>query len=140
MVKHKNGKRVKGSEEREVEGLLSQGKGVPAVVRETGISRSKVYDLRKLFLAKAAERAEKSPGNPIQEQAWAMCRLGDHDWMTSVMGMQRYKDQAFSEKVILEPTDAEGMVTVRHIKTCYRCHHQEQWSTRDSETMLQILG
>lgn len=56
VAKHKRGKWVKASQEREVFDLLDKGKGVPAIVRETGISGSKVYELRKQHdLAKLAE-------------------------------------------------------------------------------------
>ena len=27
---------------------------------------------------------EKAPANPIQEEAWGMCRQGDHGWKTEV--------------------------------------------------------
>jgi hypothetical protein len=46
MPIHKRGKRVTNAEVKEVEDLLGRGKTVTAIVRETGVSRSKVYQLR----------------------------------------------------------------------------------------------
>ena len=46
MPIHKRGKRVTNTEVKEVEDLLGRGKTVTAIVRETGVSRSKVYQLR----------------------------------------------------------------------------------------------
>ena len=86
-----------------------------------------------------AEDREKltDPATPLQQEAWEMCSQGNHEWMTSVAGMQRYRDQAFSAQVIREATDAEGMVTARHIKTCYFCKHKEEWTRLTSVVMFE---
>jgi len=56
VAKHKRGKWVKPNEVREVFDLLDRGKAVAAITRETGISRGKVYELRKQHdLAKLVE-------------------------------------------------------------------------------------
>ena len=59
--------------------------------------------------------------------------------MTSLDGMARYKDQWYSEKVIVEPADKEGFVMLRHIKTCWGCGHPEEWSVTDSLIAFSIL-
>ncbi|HIN06844.1 MAG TPA: hypothetical protein EYM65_11535, partial [Dehalococcoidia bacterium] len=45
MPIHKRGKRVTDTEVKEVKDLLGRKKTVTAVARETGVSRSKVYQL-----------------------------------------------------------------------------------------------
>ena len=113
MAKHKKGKRVTLTEEIEVFDLLNQGRKVPAIARKTGISESKLYTLIK----RGPPIATKHPTNPLQKEVWDMCRDGNHDWMASVKGIQRYKDQAFSQQVVYEATDEEGVVLVREIST-----------------------
>ena len=54
LHKHKRGKRVTDAEVKEVLALLDRGKSKSAVARETGISRSKVYQLWNEKLAKDA--------------------------------------------------------------------------------------
>ena len=55
MPIHKRGKRVTNAEVKEVEDLLGRGKTVTAIVRETGVSRSKVYQLWNEKLARDAD-------------------------------------------------------------------------------------
>jgi hypothetical protein len=63
VPKHKKRRWIKPNEEREVFDLLASKKEVPTIVRETGIGRSKVYELRNKFLRVA------EPLDPIQQQA-----------------------------------------------------------------------
>ena len=55
MRKHKKGKRVTDTEVKEVKDLLDGRKTVTAVARETGVSRSKVYQLWSEKLARDAD-------------------------------------------------------------------------------------
>ena len=74
MAKHKKHKWVTGSEEKEVFDLLDRGKGVPAIVRETGISRSKVYQLKKEQDSSHLKYDEPPVG--VQKR----CAAGKHDY------------------------------------------------------------
>ena len=84
MPKHRRFKRVKPSEEREVFDLLERGKTVPAIVRETGISRSKVYQLKSkakgLALKYTSQALKDADLMEILERVRYRCASGEHDY------------------------------------------------------------
>ena len=137
---HKIGKRITKSEATEVLALLDRRKSKSAVARETGISRSKVYELRKDKQAQDAMHSVMKPASPLQEEAWALCRVGSHQWMTAVNGLRRYKDQAFSEKVSRGAPAPNGMVKVFHVKSCFRCGHEEKWDVKVPAVEVDLYG
>jgi hypothetical protein len=94
MPEHKPRTKVSAREKQNVLAMLDRGKGVHTIVRETGISRSKVYAIKKEYTA-----VSKYPRTPLQEEAWGRCQQGDHTWMTGP-DQDRFADHAFEIKVI----------------------------------------
>ena len=109
---------------------------------------------RSLEIAKAeldAERQRPSAKDqltPLQREVYDRCQLrsvdfpeGDHGWMSSGNEVMRYQDHAFSEEIVAELTDQEGIVTLRHIKTCSICwKYTTEWSVTGPEIGFSIVG
>ena len=78
LQKHKRGKRVTDAEVKEVLALLDRGKSKSAVARETGVSRSKVYQLWSEKLARDADeqaiqqREEEDRKKPCLQHVFIM--------------------------------------------------------------------
>ncbi len=142
MAKHKMGKRVTPDEEAWVARLLEAKKSVVTIVRKTGISRSRIYELRN-----NPPPPKRLPTTPLQHEAYDRCQFrseeypqGDHTWMSPGIEAQRYEDQAFCKEVFYEDADPESMPTVRHILTCYFCRYREEWSTEGVPIVERAFG
>ena len=83
MAKHKKRKHVSASEERDVFDLFKARKGVPAIVRRTGISKSKIYERRSKWGRNTAADREQAAQkarelNELKKQtAETVARLDD---------------------------------------------------------------
>lgn len=58
MQRHRRGHRIRSREFEEVRDLLRQGKTVAAIARQTGISRSKVYEIRRDYVPRLQIQSE----------------------------------------------------------------------------------
>lgn len=83
MAIHKKGKRVTPDEEASVARLIEAKKSVATILRETGIGRSKIYELKN-----NPPPAKRRPANSLQQKLYKKCQLrskkypyGDHSWM-----------------------------------------------------------
>ena len=128
VAKHKKHKWVRRPQVEEVFDLLDRGKKVLTVAQETGICRSKVYELRQEKLARDAIQAKRQPSNPIQEEVFSRCPL-DHDWMK----YDRYEGTAFLKKtgheIIRAPEGPEWRPGWRRIweeRICWFCGYQQR--------------
>ena len=59
--------------------------------------------------------ANQKPLDPIQQEAWEQCRVGNHEWMKDY----KYKGQAFKEKFWFE-TNGNSMMGRTEL-TCWFC-------------------
>ena len=121
VAKHKKGKTVRTTEEREVYDLFDRAKSVAAVVRETGISRSKIYGLRASWLAQAAARAEQPEQlSAIEKVALHLCQNGDHSWLTD----PRFEWHGFTTTQEMEEYGHSKMK--RQVLTCRFCDYEKR--------------
>lgn len=143
MIKHKKRKWLSASEKREVYDLLDRGKKVPAIVRETGISRTKVYELKNEPRPTVPEM--RLPANLLEQDIRDRCEIrsdeypeGDHSWMKE----DRLADMYYRVNTLstgerpASPDDVKSLGYVPSgwrecttIKTCWNC----PWTTKVSK-------
>ncbi|MDA1129485.1 MAG: hypothetical protein O2913_12420 [Chloroflexi bacterium] len=112
------------------------------------MQQNRLEDAKAELDAQRQQAPAKNQLTILQQEVYDRCRLrskkfpqGDHSWMTSLNDMQRFKDHAFSEKVILAPADEEGFVTLRYIKTCSIClDYTTERTVTDSLLALSMLN
>ena len=112
MPIHKIRKRITKSEAKEVVALLDRGKSKSAVARETGISRSKVYQLWNEKLARDAD--EQAIQQREEEDRKKPCL--QHVFIREII-----KDDSQSKTVATSRTEK-----IIEVKLCRLCGFEEQ--------------
>ena len=109
---HKRGKWITKSEATEVLALLERGKSKTAVARETGVSRSKVYQLWSEKLARDAD--ERAIQQREEEDRKRPCV--QHVFIREII-----KDDSQSKTVATSRTEK-----IIEVKLCRLCGFEEQ--------------
>ena len=88
---HKKRAWLTANETRGVFDLLDRGKQILAIRRETGIGKTKLYELKKQHEAERIRGPVWQPTSPLQQKLHTRCqhrstrsRNGDHAWMNEV--------------------------------------------------------
>ena len=112
MPIHKRGKRVTDTEVKEVKDLLGRKKTVTAVARETGVSRSKVY---QLWSEKRASDADEQAIQQREEEDRKRPCL-QHVFIREIV----------REDFPFKPREALGAQKITHIDRCRLCGFEKR--------------
>ena len=112
LQKHKKGKRITKNEVVEVLGLLGRGRSKTAVARETGVSRSKVYQLWNEKLARDAD--EQAIQQREEEDRKKPCL--QHVFIREIV----------REDFPFKPKGALGAQKITHIDCCRLCGFEKR--------------
>ena len=107
------------------------------IAENLGVSRrsvanylnSKWLAARNLGHLTFPEQELQIPRSTLENEAWGLCRSGNHDWMDDA----RFDGHAYKVKDVSEPTKGQGgsrLINVRRVRTCHYCGHKPDLQRR----------
>jgi len=132
MKNHRKRSWVRPQEETEIYDLLDRGKSVLAIVRETGRSSSKIYEMKN-----SPRTSQQLPANIVEQGLRDRCNESAHGWMEEdrFAGEYYWIEQVSVEEQPASPDDFKrighfisGRRKCKTTKTCWNCRTTKEAS------------
>ena len=69
------------------------------------------------------EQELRIPRSTLENEAWGLCRSGDHEWMDDA----RFDGHAYNVEDVSEPMTGHGgsrLINIREVRTCHYCGYE----------------